>query len=395
MSRPHDGQRIFFHFGNPFRVTAHKGSSRLLALLSSFEQNLAENMRKLRPKEISDVFSLSWTRHAIKSISEVHTNIKALIMELQFPVSDWDENWIDMYLDSSVKVLDICNALSAELTRLDQSNLLLRYVLHILDISTSVPSSEQLRRAHVSLDDWLKQTNSTSHKLESCHAILQTLQATLCLSKVKNSAKGRVLMRALYGVEVMTLFTCSVIAALLTGCSKPLMDMHVADGFLWLEAFNDLQSLLNQEIRSQLQSGKVRILKEMEALKMNALMFHSLTNGIDYKEEPRQPSIDLDKDKLNTPRESYKEEPAQLSIDLNKDEMDTPRNDADSQGRRRLQECMRALTDGGKVFGHELDSLSQQVNDLFQVLLTGRDALLCNLRTSSMTKNSKLDVVRL
>lgn len=202
-------------------------------------------------------------------------------------------------------------------------------------------------------------------------------------------------MRALYGVEVMTIFTCSVVAALLTGCSKPLMDMHVADGFLWLEAFNDLQSLLNQEIRSQLQSGKVRILKEMEALKMNALMFHSLTNGIDYKEEPRQPSIDLDKDKLNTPRESYKEEPAQLSIDLNKDEMDTPRNDADSQGRQRLQECMRALTDGGKVFGHELDSLSQQVNDLFQVLLTGRDALLCNLRTSSMTKNSKLDVVRL
>ncbi|RWW11750.1 hypothetical protein GW17_00024616 [Ensete ventricosum] len=366
MSRPHDGLRILFHFGNPFRVTAHKGSSRLLALLSSFEQNLAENMKKLRPKKISDVFSLSWISHAIKSISEVHTNIKTLIMELQFPVSEWDENWIDMYLDSSVKVLDICNALSAELTRLDQSNLLLRYVLHILDISTSVPSSEQLRRACVSLDDWLKQTNSTSPKLESCHVILQTLQATLCLSKVKNSPKGRVLMRAFYGVEVMTLFTCSVVAALLTGCSKTLMDVHVADGFLWLEAFNNLQALLNEEIRSRMQSGKVRILKEMEALKMSALMLRSLTNGIDYKEEP-----------------------AQLSIDLNKDEMDTPRNDVDSQGKQRLKECMRAMTDGGKVLGHELDSLSQQVNDLFQVLLTGRDALLCNLRASSMTKKQQ------
>ncbi|RZS17148.1 hypothetical protein BHM03_00049266 [Ensete ventricosum] len=339
MSQPHDGLCILFHFRNPSRVTSHKGSSKVLASLSYFERNLAENMRKLHPEVISDVFSLSWIKHAVKSLSDVHTDIKTLLMELQFPVSDWDERWIHEYFENSVKMLDICNTLSAELARLDQGQLLLRYVLRILDIPTSFPSSEQLRRARVSLDDWLKQANSLSPKLEKCHAILQILHDTLCLPRIKYSAKGRVLMRAFYGVEVMTLFTCSIIIAALTGCSKPLMDLHIVDEFLWLEAFNNLQAFLNEELRRQFLSGNVMMLKEIKALKMSALMFHSLTNRIDYGDE-----------------------------------------------RRRLQECMTDLTDGVVVFGHELDSLSKQVNDFFHILLTGRDALLCNLRASSISK---------
>ncbi|CAL9068086.1 unnamed protein product [Musa banksii] len=338
MSRPHDGLCILFHFGNHSRVTGHKGSSKLLALLSHFERNLAEKMRKLHAEVISDVFSLSWIKHAVKSLSDVHADIKTLIMELQFPVSDWDERWIQEYFENSLKMLDICNALSAELTRLDQGQLLLRYVLRILDISSSFPSSEQLRRAHVSLDDWLKQANSSSPKLEKCHAILQIVHDTLCLPKIKYSAKGRVLMRAFYGVEVMTLFTCNIIITALTGCSKPLMDLHIVDEFLWLEAFNNLQAFLNEEIRGQLLSGKVMTLKEIKALKMSALMFRSLTNRIDYGEEP-----------------------AQLSMDVKKDESNSPKEYADPEKRRRLQECMTHLTDGGEVFGRELDSLSKQM----------------------------------
>ncbi|KAJ8511766.1 hypothetical protein OPV22_002200 [Ensete ventricosum] len=321
-------------------------------------------MRKLHPEVISDVFSLSWIKHAVKSLSDVHADIKTLLMELQFPVSDWDERWIHEYFENSVKMLDICNTLSAELARLDQGQLLLRYVLRILDIPTSFPSSEQLRRARVSLDDWLKkQANSLSPKLEKCHAILQILHDTLCLPRIKYSAKGRVLMRAFYGVEVMTLFTCSIIIAALTGCSKPLMDLHIVDEFLWLEAFNNLQAFLNEELRRQFLSGKVMMLKEIKALKMSALMFHSLTNRIDYGDEP-----------------------AQLSMDVKKDELNSPMEYADPERRRRLQECMTDLTDGVVVFGHELDSLSKQVNDFFHILLTGRDALLCNLRASSISK---------
>lgn len=170
-------------------------------------------------------------------------------------------------------------------------------------------------------------------------------------------------MRAFYGVEVMTLFTCSIIITALTGSSKPLMDLHIVDEFLWLEAFNNLQAFLNEEIRRQLLSGKVMTLKEIKALKMSALMFRSLTNRIDYGEEP-----------------------AQLSMDVKKDESNSPKEYADPEKRRRLQECMTHLTDGGEVFGRELDSLSKQVNDFFHILLTGRDALLCNLRASSISK---------
>ncbi|WOL10063.1 hypothetical protein Cni_G18817 [Canna indica] len=368
MSRVHDVLRITkCNFSGYFPVTAHKGSSRFLNIEHDFEQKLAEGMRKLQPIKITDVFSLQWIIKAIQSTLEAHTNIKTLVTELHLPVSDWDEKCIDIYLDSSVKVLDICNIFSAEINRLNQGQLLLRYVLHILDTSNSFPSSERLRRARVSLDDWLKKTNSRSTKLDSCHAILQTLKTTICLPKAKTSAKGRVLKRALYGVGVMTLFTCSVILAALTGSSIPLIDLHISDKFLWLESFHSLQAFLHEGIRREHSNGKLSMLKEMEAFRLSALMFHSLTNGIDSKEEP-----------------------GELNTELSKDGSSSQWKYANPEEKERTQECIKLLTNGGQLLGNQLDSFSKQVNDLFQVLLNGRDALLCNLRASNISKRNEV-----
>ncbi|KAK9991489.1 hypothetical protein SO802_026474, partial [Lithocarpus litseifolius] len=57
--------------------------------------------------------------------------------ELELPVCDWDEKWIHAYLDISVNLLDICNAFSSEISRLNQGHLLLQCVLHNLDSISS------------------------------------------------------------------------------------------------------------------------------------------------------------------------------------------------------------------------------------------------------------------
>nr|KYP64226.1 hypothetical protein KK1_018817 [Cajanus cajan] len=69
---------------------------------------------------------------AMQTLCESHNDIKTLITELELPVSDWDEKWIDVYFDISVKLLDICNAFSSELSRLSRGHLLLQCVLHNL-----------------------------------------------------------------------------------------------------------------------------------------------------------------------------------------------------------------------------------------------------------------------
>ncbi|RZB68503.1 Protein BPS1, chloroplastic [Glycine soja] len=58
---------------------------------------------------------------AMKSLCESHNDIWTLMTALELPVSDWEDKWIDVYLDISSKLLDICNAFSSELSHISVS----------------------------------------------------------------------------------------------------------------------------------------------------------------------------------------------------------------------------------------------------------------------------------
>ncbi|ONK72713.1 uncharacterized protein A4U43_C04F22360 [Asparagus officinalis] len=335
MSQPHDGHRTFLPFGNPFRMIFPKRSylsPELVALRTSFEQTLAESLRKLKPKDISDICSLSWLRHAMSFLSETHNNIKSLITDLELPVSHWQEKWIDIYLDSSIKLLDICTAFSSELSRLDQGQVLLQYLLHALNSSRD--SSQQVKKTETTLSEWMQQIESRSPKLEDCFSILQGLAGTVYSSKIKNSDKGKVLMRALYGVKVVTVFVCSVLTSVLSGCSKPLITLVVPNKYLWAEAFNDLQADVLKENISHISREKATVLRELGAVENCVKRLCALINTVDEKEE----------------------------------EM--------------WHDSVSELAEAAKLLSLGLDDLSKQVDDFFRIVLMGRDALLSNLRVS-------------
>ncbi|KAG5040273.1 hypothetical protein JHK85_012749 [Glycine max] len=48
----------------------------------------------------------------------IHANFLFVPITI-LPVSDWEDKWIDVYFDISSKLLDICNAFSYELSRLN------------------------------------------------------------------------------------------------------------------------------------------------------------------------------------------------------------------------------------------------------------------------------------
>ncbi|CAI9785978.1 unnamed protein product [Fraxinus pennsylvanica] len=309
-------------------------SPKLLDLLNTFEVTLAERLKKLKPADSEDFLHLSWMTSAMESLCAIHTDIKTLITALELPVCDWDDKWIDVYLDNSVKLLDICIAFSSEISRLNQSHLFLQCVLHNLD-----GASKQFTQARSSLDGWRQHIISKNPRLDNCFAIMDSLAETIDLPKIKNSPKGKVLMRAMYGVKVVTLFICSIFAATFSGSMKKLIDLHVPETFSWADAFTDLRASVNNEIRNIFSSGRVTVLKELEAVDANVKKLYPIVQ----------------------------DGPIETEV---------------------LQNSTSDLRLGTERFSQGLDLLAKEVDSFFQIVLTGRDALLCNLRVGGNVTNS-------
>ncbi|XP_073123058.1 protein BPS1, chloroplastic-like [Henckelia pumila] len=333
MSRAQEPHRPFLPFGNPFRMILPKGthlSPKLLALLNTFEETLAARLKKLQPADKEDVLRLSWMVSAMVALCEIHTDVKTLITELELPVSDWEDKWIDVYLANSVKLLDLCISFSSEVARLKQGHLYLQCVLHNLSSS----SSNQFVRARSSLDGWSKHIASKNPRLDNCFAVMDSLVQMLDEPKIKNSSKGKVLMRAMYGVKVVTLFICSIFAAAFSGSPKKLLDLPVPGSYLWAGEFMAIQTFVNTEIRSIHSSSRLTILKELETVDTRANKLYPIVqeDGVELVETGVLKELTLD------------------------------------------------LKNSVEIFSQGLDHLAKEVDRFFQIVLTGRDALISNLR---------------
>lgn len=307
-------------------------SPQLLAVLHGFEATLAERLRKLMPESKDEILSLSWMTSAMKSLCETHNDIRTLITDLELPVSVWDDKWVDVYFDISTKLLDICNIFSSELSRLNQGNLPLKCALHNLGPA----SSKSFLRACSLLDDWRRHINAKNPRIEKCSTILDGLVGSLDLPKVKNSAKGKVLMQAMYGVKVETVFVCSVFSAAFSGFSKKLLDLDVPDMHSWAPAFKGLQNLVNEEIRVGFSGGKFSVLIELEAVDAVVKeLYPTIQGGVNTEDKVEQ--------------ESHLKTVEELGVAAEK------------------------LSQG-------MDLLAKGVDGFFQAVLTSRDTLLSSLR---------------
>ncbi|GAB2224133.1 hypothetical protein Droror1_Dr00004881 [Drosera rotundifolia] len=335
MSQTHDPHRPSFSFGNPFKMMLHKGSYlslRHLALLEIFEGSLAARFKKLQPKDKNDVLSLPYMTKSLQLLSETHNDIKSFITDLKLPVCGWDNKWIDVYLENSLKLLDISIAFTSEISRLSQCQLSLRCCLHDLSSNSSVKPSE----ARSLLDCWRQSIRSKNLRIESSFSVLDELAELLHLPKVKNSLEGKLLMRALYGVKVQSLFICSILIAAFSGSTKKLMELPVPEEHMWASAFLDLQSSVNGEIRRLVGSGRSILVKELELADVEA---NSLLAALKCGGDIPEPNA--------------------------------------------LQSSIAVLRGKAYELTQGLDSLTKEVNGFFQVVLTGRDALLSNLRVGS------------
>jgi hypothetical protein len=162
---------------------------------------------------------------------------------------------------------------------------------------------------------------------------LESLVETLDLPKVKNSAKGKVLIRAMFGVKVATIFVFRVFAAAFSGSGTKLSDLRVPETFPWAQAFTVLQTTVYGEMKNKFSSEKATVLIEL-----------NVVNEIVKKLDP------IIQDGVG-PTEAEK-----------------------------FRNLVTDLGSGAEKLTQGLDNLAEDMDCFFKIVLTSRDTLLCNLR---------------
>ncbi|CAH2069230.1 unnamed protein product [Thlaspi arvense] len=275
MSLTQDPPRVFFRCGNPFKILFPKNnnarlSPKLLSIVNNFETKMTVSIRELIPKDENDIVTVSWMSQAMESLCGTHKALRTLVTDLELPVSDLEEDLIHMYADISLKLLDLCNAFTSELDRLNHGNLLLKFAFSKLE-TNNCPEESSLSH----LDSWYQHMASKNPRVENCGAVLSSLVESLNhhhlpkKGKKKHSAKGEVLLRALYGTKVKTLYIFSVFAAAFSGSSKNLLYLTIPkemEKLPWAQAFMELQYSINPEIKNTFLSDGFTVIRDLEAV---------------------------------------------------------------------------------------------------------------------------------
>ncbi|KAL1216618.1 Protein BPS1 [Cardamine amara subsp. amara] len=94
-----------------FRMLVPNSSSVSSPLLNKFESSLVERLKKLIPQNKDEILTLSWMILAMESLYDTHNDINILITDLKLhDMTDSEHRcWVDVYMDMTVKLLDLCN----------------------------------------------------------------------------------------------------------------------------------------------------------------------------------------------------------------------------------------------------------------------------------------------
>ncbi|KAJ0265213.1 hypothetical protein HA466_0015480 [Hirschfeldia incana] len=258
-------------------------SSHLLSLLNNFETSLTASIAELVPKKDDHFITVSWMIEAMHSLCETHQSISTLIAttDEDLPVSDMEES---MYADIGSKLLELCTAFTSELSRLNHGNMLLKIAFSDL---------EEVSLSHI--DSWRQHMASKNPKIENCVEVLSSLVESIndnlhhgLYKKVKKGCEEeKVLMRALYGVRVKTLYIFSVFAAAFSGSSKNVLKITIPkvmeeveeweeekeeEVIPWEEAFMELQNM----IMNTFLSNKVMVIKDVKAVEAGVEMVYAV-----------------------------------------------------------------------------------------------------------------------
>lgn len=99
------------------------------ASLQAFRLLVSENLNRVLEtlKLGSDLLSLTWIHQCFKMVSMINTAFAKLMVEIDYPLSRWENGSIDEYLDYTIKLLDLLNSISFCISHVNQARVSLAH----------------------------------------------------------------------------------------------------------------------------------------------------------------------------------------------------------------------------------------------------------------------------
>ncbi|XP_052204741.1 protein BPS1, chloroplastic-like [Diospyros lotus] len=244
---------LFASFPTPFRAFGKRSSPTSFDLVArSFDDSVLRGLKALNPPASNTpLIGLSWLSSAVDFLASVHVEARDVLANLSS-----SDDTIKLYLDGSVKVLDLCNFVSAEIERLRQRRLLINFALLLLDDEKRSP--EKLRRAVNSLSDEPK--TGTRQKNVDPNGLVRDLAdrflSPLPSGRISNAEE--LARRTLYAVGVVTVFVFGAVVSALSGGGSAKIDVS-ATGFPWADSLSQLRSaILNRRVLEEIGDVETR-----------------------------------------------------------------------------------------------------------------------------------------
>jgi hypothetical protein len=326
-------------------------------VLQEFESKLAEKLEalKLAGEELG-FLSIDWFIQAMTVVLATHSNVEALVPDLQFPLTERDGKWVDEYLDDSAKLLDVCNVLKEGISDVEHYQMLVQVALLNLDNNNneSCFSEAKYHRARNALQDCKEaikkkdteyRQGQPKSKLENCSSMLRTMGEKLVNPKGVDAVKGNGFLNAIYGAKVTTIFLCGLLViALACKPKRPLMNLSVTSHYLWSSPLLSLQHRVKEETDKRKNGGSIALLCELDSVDSSVRRLHNLIdrNLTDKKLGP-------------LPKPQWQE----------------------------MKQLVEDLSKNSARLGSGLGPLEQYVNELFRILINSRLALLDILSNSN------------
>jgi len=116
--------------------------------LQTFYGALARSLDKLDRSMSENFISFQWLKEALNLLKDMHSGVILLVEKLDLPVSLRGEEWLNNYMDETLKLLDICNALKVGISGLKHYHMLVELALMKLDgLETVVPLNYRVMNA--------------------------------------------------------------------------------------------------------------------------------------------------------------------------------------------------------------------------------------------------------
>lgn len=236
------------HRGHPQPADEVLLSSSLHAFQSHVSKLIGQLALDLKPE--SGTLSLSWFHRCFGLLPIINKAFAKLVVEIDYPMSKWEVDSIEVYLSYTMTLLEILNSISSSLSHLGQARLSLAHGL------TLVEKSPSLARKH------LKAIQVPGYFSTNFGKYFHTTQGGDHKAKVFSGKKEWIVHEGVKEMKSIRFWVCGVLLSCLYGDGKPYMELRkIAGGY-----DSSLVATLDFKSREQLMENNMPIFSEIKEL---------------------------------------------------------------------------------------------------------------------------------